>query len=85
MDTGNAKTTEAIIELLHENKTRFVRAGEAISEASATVVKIDSGVVFLYDGKNVLLQVNGETGVELAPGGKSVGLSVSEHEKVRVP
>lgn len=87
MDTGNAKTTEAIIEILREGKTRFVRVGEVISEANATVAKIDGSVVFLYDGKNVLLQVNGETGIELPADGRIVGLrpNESDSEKVRVP
>lgn len=53
MTYGEAKDNEAIIETLRNGQTRAYKVGDKLSDVSASVLKIESGVIFEYDGKEI--------------------------------
>jgi len=60
MDFGDPNSNEAIIEILRTGETKSCSAGKVINLApnpNAKVLKVDSGVTFEYQGKEVRLDV----------------------------
>ena len=70
MDFGDPKTNEAIIEIIRDHSTRNFVAGTQVEGVGAAVLKVDSAVVFQYDGKEISMGVNSDVSIELPVAGQ---------------